>query len=148
MQHSKPHTTLYLDDFFLIGVPIVNVMWNHWWWYYHLHLLLLWVHHCLRRYQGCYEVLWQTPAILFWNQLRYSGTINFHLQIIIDTWWLHHLWMMRNPVIKILIYMFIHFWILFSLFFQRPCCISIFNCLALIFISSNLTGSRFSNLKC
>ena len=77
----------------------------------------------------------------FWNKLRFSVTINFHLQKIICNWWLHDLWMIHNPVIKRLLYLLIDHWIPFSILFQLPWCISRFNFLALIFSSSNSTLS-------
>ena len=70
-------------------------------------------------------------------------TIHFHLQTIIINWRWHNLWIMHNPFIKIILYLFIDFSVPFSIFFEFPWCIFIFNCLALRFSSSNLTISSF-----
>ena len=79
--------------------------------------------------------------------MRFSVTINFYLQTIIDNWWLHNLWMMHNPVINRLLFMFINFWIPFLFLFQCPWFISIFNWLALRFSRSNSTESSFFTSK-
>ena len=79
--------------------------------------------------------------------MRFIVTTNFHLQTIICDWWLKNLWMMYNPVIKILLYLFTDLWVPFLLLFQCPWCISVFNCLALRFSSSNLTISIFFTSK-
>ena len=67
----------------------------------------------------------------------------FSPQTIIDNWWLHDLWMVYNPVIKILLYLFINFGIPFSILFQCPWFISKFNYLELRFSRSNSTVISF-----
>ena len=81
------------------------------------------------------------------DKLRFTVIINSHLQTIICNWWLHDLWMMHNPVIKRLLYLFIDFWVPFLLLFQWTWGISKFNCLALRFSSSSSTvGSLFFHI--
>ena len=100
-------------------------------------------------YMALIILLWSSLTDTCNNNFRTSFvTIHFHLQTIIWNWWLHELWRIHNPVIKRHIYLFIYFWVPFSLLFQLPWCISKFNFLALRFISSNSTiSSFFSHLK-
>ena len=93
------------------------------------------------------RLLWSSLTYTWNNNLRFSVTINFYLQKIIDNCWLHNLWMMHNSVIKRLLYMFINFLINFSLLFQCLWCSSIFNCPVFTFSSSNLKVSSFVLLQ-